>query len=301
MKELWQGRYDSDESCDLRFWQVVRKFSEAKEGACIVGYNTDDGVARNKGRIGAKDGSNFIRKAMGSFAAFEGLRLSDYGNLSAFTLENAQLEYAEKIYDILNKQMLPIGIGGGHDIAFGSYSGIRKKYKNEKIAIINFDTHLDMRPYEEQTSSGTSFKQILDNDKNVKYAIIGFQQLGNTKRLIDLAKKYSVLMIKEEENLQEIHKKIQNFIKDVDLVYVTFCMDVFDVSFAPGVSAPSVMGLEPKVARALTREIIKTKKLCCVDFAEVNPLLDQDNITAKLAGSFIYDILFYTQGVCDEN
>lgn len=300
MKNLWQGRFDSKESEDLRFWQIVKDFHKLQKGACIVGYDTDDGVERNKGRLGAKNGPNSIRKAMGSFASFDGLNLADYGNLSHFVLEEAQKEYANKISNILSKKMLAIGIGGGHDIAFGSYIGIRKVYKNEKIAIINFDTHLDMRSYEESPNSGTSFKQILDMDKNVKYAIIGFQRLANTKRLINVAKKYNVLMI-EDENVKEIYKKLQIFIKDMDLIYITFCMDVFDASYAPGVSAPSVMGLEPKKARIITRELIKSKKLCCVDFAEVNPIFDKDNITAKLAGSFIYDILLKTQGDVHES
>ncbi len=51
-----------------------------------------------------------------------------------------------------------------------------------------------MRPYDNGATSGTSFKQILDEDKNVKYSIVGFKKQGNTKRLIDTAKNYNVLI-----------------------------------------------------------------------------------------------------------
>ena len=56
-------------------------------------------------------------------------------------------------------------MGGGHDIAYGSYLGIRKAHPDKKIGIINFDAHLDMRPYDKGRTSGTSFKEIMDNDK----------------------------------------------------------------------------------------------------------------------------------------
>jgi len=51
------------------------------------------------------------------------------------------------------------------------------------------------------------------------------------------------------------------------------------------------MGLDPKKGKRILREIMKSKKVVCVDFAEVNPEYDIDSRTAKLAGSLIYDIM----------
>ncbi len=47
--------------------------------------------------------------------------------------------------------MYPIVLGGGHEIAFGHYCGI-KDYnasidRKDKLGIINFDAHFDLRPY----------------------------------------------------------------------------------------------------------------------------------------------------------
>ena len=36
---------------------------------------------------------------------------------------------------------------------------------------------------------------------------------------------------------------------------------------------------------------MNSKKVVCIDFAEVNPEYDIDNRTAKLAGSLIYDVM----------
>lgn len=293
MKDLWNGRLDSYEEIDLRLWQVVQEIKEAQEagGVCFVGYDTDDGVVRNLGRKGAESGSNAIRKAIQSFPQLKGLKVYDYRNLEKKSVEEAQKEYSEKIADVLKKGIFPIGLGGGHDIAYGSYLGIRKAHPDKKIGIINFDAHLDMRPYDKGRTSGTSFKEIMDNDKNVQYAIVGFQKMGNTERLIKTAEAFNVLILEEECSEELIIKSLKEFIKKVDIVYVTFCMDVFDASTAPGVSAPVVMGLDPKKGKRLLRFLMETEKVVCVDFAEVNPVYDIDNMTAKLAGCLIYEVM----------
>lgn len=293
MKDLWHGRFDSNEDIDLRIWQIVKPFDDVSKeyGICFVGYDTDDGIKRNQGRIGAEKGSNAIRKAIQSFPIVENLKTYDYQNLKNKVLEEAQKEYSLKISNVIKKGIFPIGLGGGHDIAFASYSGIRKAYPDKKIGIVNFDTHLDMRPYDNGATSGTSFKQILDGDKNVKYSIVGFKKQGNTKRLIDTAKNYNVLILDEEEEEKFINDELKKYLADADILYVTFCMDVFNASDAPGVSAPTIMGLDPKKGKRILREIMDTGKVVCIDFAEVNPEYDIDSRTAKLAGSLIYDIM----------
>ena len=293
MKALWSGRLDSFEEDDLRLWQAIKNIEEASEkgGVCFVGYDTDDGVGRNKGRKGSEDGSNVIRKGMQSFPVIKGLKIYDYGNLKNKSLEEAQEEYAQKIADVLEKGIFPIGLGGGHDIAYGSYMGIRKAFPNKKIGIINFDAHLDMRPYNEGMTSGTSFKKILDNDTNAAYAITGFQKMGNTRRLIKTADSYKALILEEEYPEELTITSLKAFAKRMDVLYITFCMDVFDAASAPGVSAPTVMGMEPKKGRNILRALMETEKVVCVDFAEVNPKYDIDNRTGKLAGVLAYEVM----------
>ena len=206
-------------------------------------------------------------------------------------MEEAQEEYSEKIADVLKKEIFPIGLGGGHDIAYGSYLGIRKAYPDKKIGIINFDAHLDMRPYDNGRTSGTSFKEIMDNDKEVQYAITGFQKSGNTERLIKTAESFNVLILEEEYPEELVIEELKNFIEKVDILYITFCMDVFEASSAPGVSAPVVMGMDSKKGKRLLRFLMRTEKVICVDFAEVNPVYDIDNRTAKLAGCLIYEVM----------
>src|SRR3712207_9288976 len=66
-----------------------------------------------------------------------------------------------------SKNFLVVCLGGGHDIAYGTYNGILKYAQSKemapKIGIISFDAHFDMRSYEKGASSGTMFLQIADD------------------------------------------------------------------------------------------------------------------------------------------
>lgn len=293
MKKLWNGKIDSFEEDDLKLWQVVKDISEVQEkgGVCFVGYDTEDGILRDEGVAGAAEGADAIRKGLSELPSIKNLRIYDYGNLEKKTLEEAQEEYSEKIADIYSKGLFPIGLGGGHDIVYGAYKGIRKAFPDKKIGIISFDAHLDIKSYDERMTSETSFKKILDEDKNVEYAITGFQRLENSRSLIKNADEKGVLVL-EEEYLEEFTiSSLKSFVKKMDIVYVTICMDVFDGAAAPGVSFPTVLGMDSKKGKRILRALMETKKVVCLDFAEINPRYDVANRTSRLAGYMIYETM----------
>lgn len=293
MKKLWNGKIDSFEEDDLKLWQVVKDISEVQEkgGVCFVGYDTEDGILRDEGVAGAAEGADAIRKGLSELPSIKNLRIYDYGNLEKKTLEEAQEEYSEKIADIYSKGLFPIGLGGGHDIVYGAYKGIRKAFPDKKIGIISFDAHLDIKSYDERMTSETSFKKILDEDKNVEYAITGFQRLENSRSLIRNADEKGVLVLEEEYPEEFTISSLKSFVKKMDIVYVTICMDVFDGSVAPGVSFPTVLGMDSKKGRRILRALMETKKVVCLDFAEINPRYDVANRTSRLAGYMIYETM----------
>lgn len=293
MRKLWNGKIDSFEEDDLKLWQVVKDISEVQEkgGVCFVGYDTEDGILRDEGVAGASEGANAIRKGLSELPSIKNLKIYDYGNLEKKNLEEAQEEYSEKIADIYSKGLFPIGLGGGHDIVYGAYKGIRKAFPDKKIGIISFDAHLDIKSYDERMTSETSFKKILDEDENVEYAITGFQRLENSRSLIRNADEKRVLVLEEEYPEEFTISSLKSFVKKMDIVYVTMCMDVFDGSAAPGVSFPTVLGMDAKKGRRILRAIMETKKVVCIDFAEINPRYDIASRTSRLAGYMIYETM----------
>jgi len=298
-----KGRFDGNSDIDQRFWQIVQDFnsidtSSKEQKVCFVGFPSDEGVKRNLGRVGSAEAPDIIRNKMLSLPKIEGIALFDAGNVlkQNHSLQAHQLSYAQVVSNIILKDTLPIALGGGHEIAYGTFNGVKNAYAQDtKIGIINFDAHLDMRPYEKGTSSGTMFKQIADENEEFHYLPIGIQSVGNTQRLFSVAKKYGVSFISFEDTinlkLEQLQKTIVDFSDKVDVVYLTFCMDAFDISDAPGVSAPSAIGIDKRLVLRLLPTIFSSKKVVAVDFAEVNPTYDIDDRTSRLVAYFIHYLI----------
>src|SRR5690606_20153408 len=79
-------------------------------------------------------------------------------------MEEAQDGLTSVVAKILSKNMFPIVLGGGHDMAYGHYKGLKKylssSEKGTTIGIINFDAHFDLRSNKYGNNSGTPFYQI---------------------------------------------------------------------------------------------------------------------------------------------
>ena len=70
-------------------------------------------------------------------------------------------------------------------------------------SVINIDAHFDTRD-EGESTSGTSFRQILDQDDNADYMVLGISQGGNTQGLFDYAKEKNVQYVYADELLHQV-------------------------------------------------------------------------------------------------
>ncbi|MDB4036656.1 formimidoylglutamase [Polaribacter sp.] len=262
----------------------------------LVGYVCDEGVKRNQGRIGARKGPKSIRNKLGKLPIhFKDKKITDFGDVVCIdkNLEDCQKALSKTITKLIQQNVLPIAIGGGHDIAYANFNGIKDAIKNiskNKIGIINFDAHFDLRVVETQPNSGTPFNQILIENNDVAYFAIGIQQQSNPKELFEIAAKKNVSYVSnfECETLSEALKsKLNTFIKEIDYVYITIDMDGFSSAYAPGVSAPSTLGFTPNFVYKVLAFLFQSKKVISCDIAELNPDFDVDGSTAGLAARLI--------------
>jgi len=305
------GRIDGTTPDLLRWHQVMNyvdlehekiSLDKNENGVVFLGFCVDEGVKRNRGREGAKDGPVSILKMMMNLAAhFENTKIFHGGNITCDNcdLEKAQEELGFYVEKVLSAGCLPIVLGGGHEVSFGTYLGIRKFAKNQKVGVINFDAHFDLRPVEKEigSTSGTGFWQIekhaSDFYQPFNYLVLGIQKFSNSKLLFDIANKLGVEYALTDDfnydNKAALHEKISNFINKNDCIYLTVCMDVFDSAYSPGVSAPSSGGLAPDyLFKSCFDLILNSKKVIALDFAETNPFFDIDNRSAKLAASLVF-------------
>ena len=297
---LWTGRFDGDDPLYHRIFQRVfleKNYDSISTNDFVLhGFAVDEGVKRNKGNIGAKDAPDVIRKNMANFPVVNAnFSLKDFGNIECENenLEEAQNLLAEKVKITLEKGGKSIVLGGGHEVMFAHYSGIRKAFPDKKIGIINIDAHFDNREVDPKigASSGTGFWQIAQNEK-IHSLHIGIQKNSNTLQLFDTAHQFGMKYILAEEiffeNLPYIYEKIDSFIDEADFLYITICMDVFNASIAPGVSAAAYNGIFADAAfMHFYKHILKSEKLIALDIAEVNPKIDINERTARLGSSLV--------------
>ncbi|WP_337191348.1 formimidoylglutamase [Virgibacillus salexigens] len=302
-KQIWTGRVDDyNNPRSYRFHQIVeiKNNSELIEQKQLtfgfIGFECDEGVKRNKGRQGAKKAPNEIRKSLAKLPShINSSKIIDLGNVQCMDerMEEAQEELGTYIHSLFKHRCTPIILGGGHETLYGHYLGVRKSVSREAtIGIINIDAHFDLRN-EAAPSSGTMFKQILEQDKRAGYLCLGIQRLGNTQALFDEADNYSCQYVMEEDvaDLTSTFQQIDWFSEQYDYLMLTLCTDSLQESAAPGVSAPSPFGLEPKTVRAILQYISNKQQFVSFDISEVNPELDTSDSTVRLAAYLVAEVM----------
>jgi len=306
-QEFWTGRssknllYLHEKVTCLSINEVDN--AKNKKTIALLGYACDIGIKRNQGRLGAVDGPKAIRKYL---AKLPNHLAGDSTFIDAGThyciddnLEALQDQLAESISLLLHQNILPIVIGGGHDIAYGHFKGIRKYLGDKKIGIINFDAHFDLRLTTEKSNSGTPFYQISQDARKEQatfnYLCLGIRRDANDSSLFKTADALQVKYLECEHfnmhYLEHVQLIIMQFIEDVDYIYTTIDLDGFSSAYAPGVSAPSPIGFTPTIVLESLKIILDSQKLISLDIAEMNPKYDIDGQTAKLAASLIHYVM----------
>lgn len=305
----WTGR-KSNPGIGKQYWYQEIKLLDIhnsndlkKIDIALIGYVCDEGVRRNLGRVGAEQGPRVLRERLAKLPIhFDSKRVGDIGDIICVEedMEASQQALSKVISELLSKQIFPIAVGGGHDMSYGHFAGIRETLKNEsknKIGVINFDAHFDLRPVEKKSNSGTPFNQIItelkNNNETLDYFAIGIQQQSNTKELFEIAKseqvKYAINYDCESstEEMKDLQKRLTPFIERNDYLYITIDLDGFSSAYAPGVSAPSPLGFTPYFVFKMLRFLFESKKVISCDIAELNPTLDRDNLTSNLAAKLV--------------
>lgn len=302
-KARWRGRDDTEEIGDARRWHhVMRPFdASVGGGAVLVGFPCDEGVKRNGGRVGAADGPAALRAALSNLPYLDEPPLSDAGDVCgpADSLEAAQTKLGETVARVLKQGALPLALGGGHEIAWGTFQGIAAAQKQARLLIVNLDAHFDLREAK-QPNSGTPFRQIHDwcaaSSRPFDYRVLGISRYANTRALFDRAKDLGVRYwldeaLQTESALAAAEAALSAELANFEAAYLTVCLDVLPAAVAPGVSAPGVLGVPLSHVERLIDLVTGTGKLVAADIAEFNPQYDRDGITARVAARLVARIV----------
>jgi formiminoglutamase len=302
----WTGRFDGDGAAHRRWWQAVTPYgagtatTAAPGTAVLLGFCSDEGVRRNKGRAGAAAAPAALRAALGPLAFHLDRPVSDAGDVvvSGSGLEAGQERAGQAVTTMLDAGQLPVVLGGGHETAYASYLGVAGSAgvrSGRRLGVLNLDAHFDLRDAPEP-SSGTPFLQMARAEaaagRDFRYAVVGISEPNNTRALFDTARKLGVQYLLDEDcGGDRVQDFVAGFLADIDVLYLTIDLDVLPAAVAPGVSAPAAYGVPLAVIIAVCRQVARSGKLLHLDVAELNPEFDIDGRTAKTAARLIDTLL----------
>ncbi|MFC4397531.1 MULTISPECIES: formimidoylglutamase [Micrococcaceae] len=302
----WTGRFDGDGPGHRRWWQAVNSGSKSWNGeaaakpAALLGFASDEGVRRNKGRTGACEAPAALRKALGPLAFHLDRAVVDVGDVvvSGQDLEAGQDRLGRAVAALLEAGHQTVVLGGGHETAYASYLGVAGStavQSGQRLGVLNLDAHFDLRD-EPIPSSGTPFLQMAraeaDAGREFRYAVVGISEPNNTQVLFDTAQKLGVQYLLDEDcDADRVRDFVGGFLAGIDVLYLTIDLDVLPAAVAPGVSAPAAYGVPLHVISAVCRQVAQSGKLLHLDVAELNPAFDIDGRTARTAARLVDTLL----------
>lgn len=217
------------------------------------------------------------------------------------------------VYTSLGQNEIPISIGGDHSLAIGSISGASRFYreKSEKIGLIWIDAHGDLNtPASSPTGNihgmplsvtiGSGHPELLEiggspirvSPENI--ALIGIRTLdGEEKSLCRTSGiRYFTMREIDERGMHAVMTEALKVVsKGTSAIHLSFDIDGVDPLYAPGVSTPATGGLSYREAHLALEMLADTKRLCSMDFVELNPMTDISHKTAQLITELIQSAL----------
>jgi formiminoglutamase len=298
---IWTGRVDAADGPDaLRWHRMVKPLARGAEpGVVLIGFACDEGVRRNGGRVGAKDGPRAIRQALANLAWHQASPVYDAGDVYCgdADMEGAQSRLAEAVAGAIRAGHRPLVLGGGHETAWGTFQGIVAAKPDADLGVINIDAHLDLRA-DDPGNSGTPFAQIahwLDrNGRRFRYLCIGTAEPSNTAALFNRLAGLGGEHIPDTDfvplDRRGPREYVTEFVRRAPSVHLSIDLDVLPASTMPAVSAPAARGIPLEVIELILDRVLATEKLLAVDLVELNPRFDVDARGARTAARLAWQV-----------
>jgi formiminoglutamase len=191
----------------------------------------------------------------------------------------------------VNKNQIPIVIGGGHNNALPLMRFVNNRKASK--AVVNCDPHADLRSTTHR-HSGNSFSKALEEETIHKYAVIGLHQSYNNQYIISELTKWSCHytwfddLIQNDISLSQTFSFVKDYLGDQ-----TFGLEL-DMDAISGIpsSAKTLSGITIEEARKYVMYFAKTKKVSYLHLPEAAPQTAQEKadvgkVLAYLVSDFI--------------
>lgn len=228
------------------------------------------------------------------------------------------------VKEVLDNNAFPLVLSGDHSAALGTISGVKAASPTARLGVVWIDAHADLHtPYTSPSGNvhGMPLAAALHRDNRMfktntptKDTVSSWEALktigtASPKLLPQDLIYFGVRDTEKAENALIYSKKIKNYtvhevrfrgiqtciteaiekLSDCDNIYLSFDVDSLDCDFVSrGTGTPVPFGFHPEEVKTIISGFLTTGKLVCVEFAEINPILDnKGNRMAETA----FDIL----------
>ena len=164
------------------------------------------------------------------------------------------------------------------------------KGTSEKFGLIYLDAHADF--YAEMggqsLSHATTLRRIVNDELvELENVVAHDLRMALPQQRVEIAGKEEVPFY----DAVSFSEAVQEMAKRVDKIYLSIDMDVLAPEVAPGVSHPESGGLTMVELMKFLRASFLSRKVQHVDIVEMNPTLDQSNLTAIAARDILKEVL----------
>lgn len=296
--------------------------SQQKKPVHIIGVPLDLGASRR----GTDAGPSALRVAGLRKAIIKlGYEVTAESDISVPTMEASEFKrkdarFKDEILDVctkvatltqaaLNSGEIPLVIGGDHSIAMGTVSGVSAYFRSRKedIGLIWFDAHGDMNlpstspsgnihgmPLAHLLGHGDpDLASILGQNPAVKpenVVLIGIRDIDDNERAIIRNSGITAFTMRDidemgmtqvcKETLQVVNENTAGF-------HISFDVDGCDPSVMPGSGTLVPGGVSYREAHQLLENCADTGRMTSMEVVELNPFLDQGNVSAERAVTLI--------------
>lgn len=210
----------------------------------------------------------------------------------------------------LEDNYFPIVLSGDHSSALGTISGIKAAYPELTLGVVWIDAHADLHsPYTSPSGNVHGMPlsaAIADDNLSCQNNEVPPETQQHWEEMKNMGCKgakvqpediiyFGVRDTEEAEDKQMKKLHIRNYkvdeiryrglricvsealteLTNCDIIYISFDVDSLDCDMISyGTGTPVSKGFDQYEVIAIINQIIESKKVVCIEFVEVNPLLD---------------------------
>ena len=218
---------------------------------------------------------------------WSGLQIVDLGNIKAGeTSKDTYFAVQSVVAELLQLGIIPIIIGGTHDISYGQFGGHALAEKETQLVVIDEKIDLFSSSLDYETQNQSFLYRLITQKSTLSH----FTQVGFQRHLVD---PYLVESIEklgfDAYSVGELRNKLPDLepiVRDVQMVSVD--MSAARLADAPGVSHASPNGFSGEDLCQLTRYVGLSDHVRSLGIYEYNPLLDRQAQTASLVAQMVW-------------